>query len=186
MKTKKRETATSLSTVQAHPPPELLPTTAARSEPNPESPDDEAAVLGKVRELLFGEQARETDMRFRELQEHFSDEIRRINRDLSERMENLGRDLSTKLDQLERQVTLLESRLQEDNAKSSEQMVALRDELAERIVDGARTLNRRITESHEKAIAHAEKATGALEDAKMDRKALAGLLSEMASHVSRE
>lgn len=184
MKTKKGETALSLSTVQAHGPSEPLPATPVRDAPVPEVPDDEAASLGKVRELLFGDQARETDKRFRELEKHYSDEIRRIDRDVSERMENLGRDLYMKLVRLEGRIALVESALQKHVEKSAEQMGTLRDELAERIVDGSHTLNRRITESHEKAIAHAEKATGALEEAKVGRETLAELLSEMASRVS--
>ncbi len=49
--------------------------------------------------------------------------------------------------------------------------------------DESAALERRITENHENAIAHAEQAAGILQDAKMSREALATLLSEMASRV---
>jgi predicted RNase H-like nuclease (RuvC/YqgF family) len=91
---------------------------AARSGPDFESPDGEESVLDKVRELLFGEQAREGAERLRELEERLFHETRRLQREVSERIENQGRDLSAKLDQLARELAMMEGALEENNEKA--------------------------------------------------------------------
>jgi DNA anti-recombination protein RmuC len=184
MKIQTKETVSALSADQASAPAIPRSIDAARGELDPESPNGETATLDKVRELLFGEQVRETGARLRDQEERLFDETRRVQGELSERMDNLDRDLDAKLDRLGRQLATLEGRLQESNETTSERINAFRDELAQRMADGTRALDSRITENHEQAIAHIEKAAGDLEEAKMGREALAAFLSEMALRVS--
>lgn len=185
MNTRTTEADSHNSTSRTRAPSESLKATAGGSLTDPESQETEVASLEKVRELLFGEQVRETGDRIRELEERLFDDTRRFHREITERVENLAQDLYARLDQLGQQLATLEGTAQENNQKTLEQIGALRDEVAERMTDSARALDARITENHEKAIARADQSVGALEEAKMDRETLAALLSEMASRVSR-
>lgn len=183
MNTRTTEADSHHPTTQTRAPTEPLPVAAGREKTDSESQDVETAALEKVRELLFGEQVRETGDRIRELEERLFDDTRRIHREITERVENLGRDLYARLDQLGHKLATLEGTSQENNQKTLEQIGTLRDEIAERLAESTRALDARITENHEEAIARAEQSSDTLEEAKMDREALASLLSEMASRV---
>lgn len=151
-----------------------------------EPPDDEAAALGKVRELLFGEQAREVDNRLKALDKRVSDAIWRMHQELSERMETLGRDLYAKLDQLANHVATIEASMQENGEQVTERLEVVREEVADRVKKDTSVLDARITENRNKAIAEIARAAGDLDAKKMDREALAVLLSEIAARVSNK
>lgn len=186
MNMRPREAVSHGSTEQAGAPSKPLSAATAAVEPNTDLPDRDPAVLDKVRELLFGEQVRETGDRIRELEERVFDETRRIHQDMTQRMERLGLDLQAKLDLLGHQVATTEGTAQANKDKTLERIAVLRDELAEQIVHSAQELDARIAENREEAIASAEQAASVLDGAKMGRETLAALLSEMASRISRD
>ena len=186
MNTRTRDAESHHSTARARAASEPLAASPARGESDPDPMDTETAALEKVRELLFGEQVRETGDRLRDLEERLFDDTRRFHRETNERVENLGKDLYAKLDQLAQRIVTMEGAIQESHENTLQQIDRLREDFAERMTESTRALDGRLTESHEIAIARTEQATGALEDTKMSRKDLATLLSEMASRVSSE
>ena len=186
MNTRTREAESDLSPARARTASEPLANSPARGESGPDPMDTETAALEKVRELLFGEQVRETGDRLRDLEERLFDDTRRFHRETNERVENLGKDLYAKLDQLAQRIAAMEGAIQENHENSVQQIVTLREELAKRMAESTRASDGRLLESHEKAIAHTEQAAGALAETKMSRKDLATLFSEMASRVNSE
>jgi len=186
MNTRSREAVSHGSTEQADAPSKPRSAATAPVEPTTDSLDADFAILDKVRELLFGEQVRETGDRIRELEGRVYDETRRIHQDLTERMDRLGQDLQAKLALLGHQVAATEGTAQANDGKTLERIAVLRDELTEQIAHSVQELDTRIAENRKQAISSAEQAASVLDGAKMSRETLAALLSEMASRISED
>lgn len=161
------------------------PTDGERDLEGAEAFDGDAGALAKVRELLFGEQVRDTDKRFQELQRKTAEALEEINREALERIETLGRDLHAKLDALAGRLTAHEAATQEQQRQHTERLTEVREELTERISQDTNALSERMGQDHAAMVAHVDRSVENLEQSKMDRRALAALLSEMASRVDR-
>jgi hypothetical protein len=156
---------------------------ALETDGDPDASRDEAGSLAKIRELLFGEQVRETDARLRGLERQISQSIEGTARESTERLERLGRELRGSLDVLTDRVAALEAALREHEERASLRIEALRKELVDRMRHETDALHARVIEDHDKAIAYVDRVVRALEESKMDRETLAALFSEIASRV---
>jgi len=160
--------------------------------------------LDKVRDILFGSQAREYEKRFARLEERLIKEAADLREDLKNRFDGLELYVKKEVEALiaklkaehderteshegisnelkdtsrafERKTTQLDEQLS-DNARG----------LREQILDQSKTISDEIRKKHEAMSAGVERATAELRDEKTDRAALAALFMEMAMRLNNE
>ena len=156
---------------------------ATASEPPSELHGEDAATLGKVRDLLFGEQSRDTDRRLRELETRLADAMSQLSRENAERMENLHQLLDAKLEDLQAHVANGEAQRQSESEAVSRRIEAMGAELSQRLASEAEILTQRISEHHRASIGHIDQAIGVLDERKTDREMMEQVFTEMASRI---
>lgn len=160
--------------------------------------------LDKVRDILFGSQAREYEKRFARLEERLLKEASDLREELRRRfdtleaytkkeVESLVARLKTEHDQrsesakeISRQLDVASSALEKKTSELDEQLTASQRELRDQILDQSKSISDEIRQKHESMAAALERATAELRDEKTDRAALASLFMEVAMRLNNE
>lgn len=179
----------------------------------PEVPDEAKSLsasksggesLDKVRDILFGSQAREYEKRFARLEERLINEASDLREDLKRRFDTLEA-------YIKKEIESLTGRLQaetDQRAESAKQVSAeLKDtalaferktgqlgehqtrserELRDQILDQSKSISDEIRQKHEALTALLERSTSELRNEKTDRAALASLFMEVAMRLNHE
>lgn len=160
--------------------------------------------LDKVRDILFGSQAREYEKRFARLEERLLNEASDLREDLKRRFDTLEA-------YIKKEIESLTGRLQaetDQRAESAKQVSAeLKDtalaferktgqlgehqtrserELRDQILDQSKSISDEIRQKHEALTALLERSTSELRNEKTDRAALASLFMEVAMRLNHE
>ncbi|HTG14195.1 MAG TPA: hypothetical protein VK747_02900 [Blastocatellia bacterium] len=160
--------------------------------------------LDKVRDILFGSQAREYEKRFARLEDRLLKEASDLREDLKRRfdtlevyikkeIEALGGRLKAEHDERTESAKELSVELK-DTARTFEKKTGQLDEhlttserqLREQILDQSKNIADEIHQKHESITASLERATSELRDEKTDRAALAALFMEVAMRLNNE
>jgi gas vesicle protein len=181
----------------------------AQSEPPDEARSQSASKSGgesldKVRDILFGSQAREYEKRFARLEDRLLKEASDLREDLKRRfdtlegyikkeIEALGGRLKAEHDERTESAKELSVELK-DTARTFEKKTGQLDEhltnserqLREQILDQSKNIADEIRQKHEAITASLERATSELRDEKTDRAALASLFMEVAMRLNNE
>jgi hypothetical protein len=148
--------------------------------------EDAAQDLENLREILFGGQRREFDERLRRLEEQLTTETAELRAEIKsalEPIESYGREEIRALnDRLREQESLRISDIHATEERANQRMEELRSHLEER----TKLLSDELRRKEEMLAGATRKAIKELELRKVDRDALAGLLSQTALHVGRE
>jgi hypothetical protein len=160
--------------------------------------------LDKVRDILFGSQAREYEKRFARLEERLIKESSDLREDLKKRFDTLEVYIKREVESL---TDRLKAEQNERTESARELSGAIRDtsqsfdkktsqidqllttsqrELRDQLLDQSKTLSDEIQQKHEKMTSHLERATAELRDEKTDRAALASLFMEVAMRLNNE
>lgn len=147
----------------------------------------ETGVLDQVRDLLFGDQARETDHRMQAVEARLTASVEQLREQLREemleRIEALNRELGERMDQLEEHVSAQEAEWRDANRTLLQRIEEIRTELSECLVKESKDLAEQITDEQRKTMAYVDRTVNALEKAKADRDALARLFAQLASQL---
>ena len=181
----------------------------AQSEPPDEARSQSASKSGgesldKVRDILFGSQAREYEKRFARLEDRLLKEASDLREDLKRRfdtlegyikkeIEALGARLKAEHDERTESAKELSVELK-DTARTFEKKTGQLDEhltnserqLREQILDQSKNIADEIRQKHEAVTTSLERATSELRDEKTDRAALAALFMEVAMRLNNE
>jgi len=149
--------------------------------------------LEKVRDILFGEQVRDQNQRYNNLNHELTkkiDELRnftsaqleiqikentaQFKKEQSER-EQLANEVFVKLDELTHSLSELDSKLEQT-----------REELLDNIQTESQRLTEEMHDLHERTMVHIKERTEQLQDVKADRSKLAEMFSEMASTLTND
>ncbi len=144
---------------------------------------DDLAALGKVRELLFGTQARETSARLEAIEQRLAEAVARVERDLGDRMEQLGGRLDQGLEALNERLAALETGVRQQAEQNAEGIRNSADVLGTRIDEETARLRQALGETRAEIGTSLDQTRAALEASKVDRSLLSSLLTELASRV---
>ena len=170
----------------------------------PQAGKTAAESLDKVRDILFGSQAREYEKRFARLEERLIKEAADLREDLKNRfdalelyvkkeVESLVAKLKSEHDERTESAQGISNELK-DASRAFEKKTTQLDEqindnvrgLREQILEQGKTISDDIRKKHESMTAGVERATAELRDEKTDRAALAALFMEMAMRLNNE
>ena len=174
----------------------------AKVHPNAKTQSGES--LDKVRDILFGSQAREYEKRFARLEERLLKEASDLRDELKKRfdtledytkreMESLAARLKVEYEQRTESARDISRHLDETSGtferKTSElndHLNATQRELREQILSQSKNISEEIHQKHEAHAAALERATAELRNEKTDRAALASLFMEVAMRLNNE
>ncbi len=157
--------------------------TDAETEKVQELPAEDRASLDKVRDLLFGAQARESDKRLSDLETALARGLAELRKDLSERIDALDRDLRGRLEKLDEEMLATEADRTKDGQRLSRRLEELRTDASRQLHAETKRLLERIEDEHQKTVTYVDHAVDKLEDAKSDREALAQMFAYLASRL---
>ena len=154
-------------------------------------PDAQPESLDKVRDILFGGQMRAVESRLQGMEERFRQEHETLRSDFARQVESLDAFIRS-------EVQTLNERLAAERAKRTEDLKALAAEIKEairalekrhvRLEESANladaTLRDQLLLMGEQLTSELTRSHQALDSAKTDRTALAGLLTDMAARLS--
>lgn len=154
-------------------------------------PDAQPESLDKVRDILFGGQMRAVESRLQGMEERFQQEHESLRSDFARQVESLDALIRS-------EVQTLNDRLAAERAKRTEELKALAAEIKEairalekrhvRLEESANladaTLRDQLLLMGEQLTSELARSHQALDSAKTDRTALAGLLTDMAARLS--
>jgi hypothetical protein len=182
-------------------------TQAARAAPGDgKSPADEsgAGSLDKVRDILFGAQARDADRRFARLEERIARETAELKDDVRKRLGALEQFVKREFESLaERFKTEHDARtdadkdLSRDLRESSkahdkkfsqvdDQIARVQRELRQQLLDTHQKISDEIRQQAQDGLARLAREASELRNDKLDRAALAATLTEIAMRLSGE
>ena len=136
-----------------------------------------------MRDLLFGDQARDADQRMEAVEARLTTSIAQVRLEARDRIEILSKEMLERMDKIEERLSAQEAELHSAIQNSLQRMEGIQAELSERLVKETKDLDERITDGQQQTLAYVDRAVGALEKAKADRDALARLFSRMASRL---
>jgi phage host-nuclease inhibitor protein Gam len=160
--------------------------------------------LDKVRDILFGAQAREYEKRFTRLEERLSRESADLREDIRKRfdaladyfrgeIESLMHRVTTERDErtasaneLSRQLHELAGALERRAAQLDDEMTRKHRDLRQQLLDQSRLLTDDMQRRHEEVSTALERAVRELRGDKVDRTALANFLTEVAMRLNNE
>lgn len=172
--------------------------TAGAGEPR----ETGAGNVEKIRDILFGNQMRDYERKFAHLEERIMSEVSRLREETGRRMEALegyvnqefeslgGRLKGERQDRAEADRKLEgelagTSRSQKQKLNDMEERFgATSRELRQQILEQSRTLRDELARRCEETARVLDRATGELRAEKMDRSALAGMLTSLAMQIS--
>lgn len=178
---------------------------AKKQNPKTNSPSDDVdGNVDKIREILFGGQMRDYEGRFADLEERISQRIDRMDAEFDKRIERLNTYAKREVDKLsERLKAERKDRVADgksglrDLKDLAQQVEAWFGEVEERFDADSKVLRNAmheqseelaslITETREHLNAAVSNEARSLEDSKLSREDLAGLLSEVAARLKRD
>lgn len=158
---------------------------------------DQNAVLAKVRDLLFGEQVRETAIKQSELESRVNRSIGQLRKDVFQQLDALNRELRQSVLDLEKNL-LGESRRRDEQLESinnqatdvrktiaqlAEQSHAVHQSLNERIDAESNRIDQDLRKRQSEIESQLNALEASLRESKADRHVLAELFSEMSSRL---
>ncbi len=171
---------------------------------NDEKDGETGESLDKVRDLLFGNQMRESDKRFSRMEERLAAENASLREDIRKRFDTLEQFFKSevesltgriKAEQTERMAAIkaLTKELA-DTAKEVDERITKLDEatkseqqkLRTQLLEQSKMLRDELREASEQQTKARTAAINELRESKIDRTALAGMLTEMAMQLSGE
>jgi hypothetical protein len=145
--------------------------------------DSAEANIEKIREILFGAQAREITARFAELRAALEREVAALHAELKAAVEPIDRYSRHEVEALNTRLGEQE-RLRVEAMRASEERTGQRlDELRAHLEERARLLQDDLRRKEEALAAATRRAIKELDLRKVDRNALAGLLAQTAVNV---
>ncbi len=178
----------------------------APSSPNVENRGEQQNVgsLDKIRDILFGSQAKEIDRRFARLEERLAkdsadlrDEVRQrldsLEAYIKGEMASLGDRLRAERDerdgsdqQLSRELGELTRNFEKRTAQIDDQINQSHRELRDQILDQSKTLSDDLRRKHDEIRASLDREATELRSDKTDRSALAAMFNELAMRLNNE
>lgn len=164
----------------------------------------ETGSLEKIRDILFGNQARDYEQRFSRLEERLTKECSNLREDTKKRIDSIEKYLKNeiyalterlKMEQLERNEAIDELNQDCKNLiKSLEKKLSQLDEqtsqnhrdLRQQILDQSKNIDDEIQQKHENVLAALEREAKELNNHKTDRSTLANLFAELAVRLNNE
>jgi DNA repair exonuclease SbcCD ATPase subunit len=168
------------------------------------SPEGGAGSLDKVREILFGSQARDYEKRFTRLEERLIKESADLKDEMRSRMESLEtyikKEIEAVSDQLKsehndrkeannelaRELKDLTKAFDKKTGQMDDLMTKNQRELREQILDQSKKLSDEIRQKHEDLLEALERESSELRFEKTDRQALAAMFTELAMRLNNE
>lgn len=160
--------------------------------------------LDKVRDILFGSQAREYEKRFARLEERLIKEASDLREDLrrsfatletyiKKELESVTARLKSERDERTESTKELSGALKDTSQifekrtnQIAEQLTSGQRDLREQLLDQSKSISDEIRQKHEATAVALERATAELRDEKADRAALASLFMEVAMRLNNE
>jgi hypothetical protein len=168
-------------------------------------PDDlGGASLDKVRDILFGAQVRDADRRFARLEERIAKESSELKEDVKKRLSVLEQFVKHELESLaDRLKSEHEARTDADKDQSRElrdaakgfekkfgqvddQVAKVQRELRQQLLDAQQKLSDEIQRHSQENVARLAREASDLRTEKVDRSALAAMLTELAMRLTNE
>jgi len=160
--------------------------------------------IDQIRDILFGNQVREYDKRFTDLEDRLGKKLLDLRTETTKRFESLENYMKSQFDALAEQmheekeervagdkhldkdlkeaVAALEKKL----AKASEQQVKNEKEFRQQLLDLSKTLREELRQNVEDLAAMVQRHVENLRNAKTDRAALAALFMDLAMQLNSE
>ena len=163
-----------------------------------------AASLDKVRDILFGAQARDADRRFARLEERIARESAELKDDVRKRLSALEQFVKRELESLTDRVKSEQgARADADKdlsrewrewakandkklAQADDQMARIQRELRQQLLDAQQKFTDEIRQHAQETLARLARESSELRNDKLDRAALAATLTEIALRLSSE
>jgi DNA anti-recombination protein RmuC len=160
--------------------------------------------IDKIRDILFGSQARDFDRRFARLEEHFTkevsdmrDETRRkldaledyVKSEIKSLAERLANEQSSRVDavkELSGELQTLAHNFDKKVTKMNEQAAKSESDLRQQILSQSKNLSDDIQKRYNDLLASLERESSEIRDDKADRAALAELFTEMALRLTND
>jgi hypothetical protein len=170
----------------------------------PAGADGGAGSLDKVREILFGSQARDYEKRFARLEERLIKESADLKDEMRSRMEALESFIKREIDslsdklkselqdrkeadgELAREVKDLTKSFAKKTGQIDDQISKNQREAREQILDQSKKLSDEIRQKHEDLLGALEREASELRFDKTDRQALAAMFTELAMRLNNE
>ena len=169
-------------------------------QPNVEMPD--TGSVDKIRDILFGNQMRDFQRRFSQMEERLAKATQDLRNETYKRLETLElffkkeqdalKDrIRTEADQRENDDKKLQedlknaaSSLKKDLTKAEEKFLELTSELRQQLLDQSKSLSEDIQQKHAQTSKMVQDTANGLDDAKLDRSTLSEYLIDMAMRIS--
>jgi hypothetical protein len=163
-----------------------------------------AGSLDKVREILFGSQARDYEKRFTRLEERLIKESADLKDEVRSRMEALENFIKKEIDalsdklkaehtdrqeadsELTREVKDLTKTFDKKTGQLDDQMSKNQRETREQILEQSKRLSDEIRQKHKELLDALERESRELRSEKTDRAALAAMFTELAMRLNNE
>lgn len=159
---------------------------------SPTGTDD--AGLDLVRQILFGEQVRETEKKQASLERYIQDSVDALNKETQRQIDVLRGDFQELASVFKEEVSkhdnnsnVVDERfadLTQDISKIAAQSKQKYNELDQRLGHEAERLNEKAEGWRKEILEQLEQATAQLKHDKADRQSIAGLFHDMAQHIS--
>ena len=171
---------------------------------NAETAVRDGANVDKIRDIIFGSQMRDYEQRFARLEERLTRAVDNLREDMKKRMDSLEayiheevESLGTRLKaekaeraesikEMMREVRDLLKALEKKNSQLEDQMASGLADLRSRILEQSKQLAGDIGRLHKEVSAALDREVELLRHEKMDRAALADLLTEVALRLKNE
>lgn len=163
-----------------------------------------AGSLDKVREILFGSQARDYEKRFTKLEERLIKESHDLKDEVRRRFDSLETYIKKELDavsdklkaehgerkesdnQIARDLKDLTKAFEKKSSQLDDQISKNQRDIREQLLDQSKKLADDIRQKHDEALASLERETGELRFEKTDRATLAAMFTELAMRLNNE
>jgi hypothetical protein len=156
----------------------------------PETAEDNIETL---RDILTGDQNRDFNQRFAQLEERLTREVRAVRDELRATFEPFKQYVRSELASLGANLSGQDGRIEGQGHSFDSKLLTVEERAAQRLrsleegmLDRARQLAEEIRKRNETVMAAVQRAIHELDSRKPDRTALAALLAEVAAHLSGE
>ncbi len=136
-----------------------------------ENPETES--MDKIREILFGNQIRDFDLKFNRLEEQVNKQLNDLQKDSSLRFTTLENFVKSEMQSLNQRIDTI---VQQNQSAHSE--------LRQLVLDQAKQIADQLSQQRQQEEAMIENFRAELESKKVDRSALSTLLTELALQIS--
>jgi len=169
-------------------------------QPNVEMPD--TGSVDKIRDILFGNQMRDFQRRFSQMEERLAKATQDLRNETHKRLETLElffkKEQSALKDRIKSEADQREnddkkiqddlknaaSSLKKDLTKAEEKFLELTSELRQQLLDQSKALSEDIQQKHEQTSKMVQNTANGLDDAKLERSTLSEYLIDMAMRIT--